>query len=215
LSYAIPEAAATPSAADVAELVDAYRARARTPRLEYIAELAPAVEPQLVALAFAVEGRLPLMTCASATEIRERDVPGIELVAPFSEEDFRAVASVQWEAYDEDGIPPERVVDGLVRTAENGGVVMLARDSQTQEPAGAGLCTAPYEGLAELTSVGVREPFRRRGIAAALASRLAGDAFAKGMTGVFLMAKGEAEERIYARAGFVTRSDVLHISRVK
>jgi len=32
------------------------------------------------------------------------------------------------------------------------------------------------------------------------------------MTCVFLMAMGEDEARIYARAGFVRSSDVLHIS---
>jgi predicted GNAT family acetyltransferase len=55
-------------------------------------------------------------------------------------------------------------------------------------------------------------PFRRRGIAAAMASRLAKEAFAEGVGGVFLMARSEAEARIYARAGFALGSEVLHIS---
>src|SRR5438477_10225056 len=62
LNYAIPDDGATPSPADVAALVNAYRARARKPRLEYIPSLAPEVESVLLDAGFAVEGRLPLMT---------------------------------------------------------------------------------------------------------------------------------------------------------
>jgi hypothetical protein len=42
---------------------------------------------------------------------------------------------------------------------------------------------------------------------------LAREAFARDVSGVFLMALGEAEARIYARAGFTPASEVLHISR--
>lgn len=214
LNYAMPEDGATPSAVDVQALVAAYRERDRKPRLEYITLLAPAVEPALISEGFAGEGRLPLMTCGAASDVREVVVEGIELVAPSSEEDYRATAFVQWEAYEEQGDVSQHAVDALRRATEAGGVVVLARDVETHEPAGAGACTAPHDGLAELTSVGVRKPFRRRSIAAAMASWLAEQAFAKGMTGVFLMAHGEAEARIYARAGFVSQSEVLHISRV-
>jgi hypothetical protein len=49
LNYAVPDPGATPSLDDIAELVAAYRQRARVPRLEYIPQLAPAVEAVLVA----------------------------------------------------------------------------------------------------------------------------------------------------------------------
>jgi GNAT superfamily N-acetyltransferase len=213
LNYAIPDDGATPTDADVDALIAAYRERSRRPRLEYIPPLAPAVEPVLIDHGFRVEGRLPLMTCAAASDVREVVVEGIELVAPSSEDEYRAAASVQWEAYEGQGDLPQRVVDSLRRTVEAGGVVALARDLATREPAGAGACTAPDDGLTELTSVGVREPFRRRGIAAALASWLAEQAFATGVTGVFLMAHSEREARIYARGGFTSKSEVLHISQ--
>jgi hypothetical protein len=38
------------------------------------------------------------------------------------------------------------------------------------------------------------------------------EAYARGMSLVFLMARGEAEARIYERAGYVRRTEVLHIS---
>jgi ribosomal protein S18 acetylase RimI-like enzyme len=213
LNYAIPDDAAMPLAADVDALVDAYRKRDRQPRLEYIPALAPAVEPVLLAEGFDIERRTPLMTCTAAPDVREVAAEGVELIAPSSEEEYLAAVSVQWEAYEEQGSVPRHAVEALRRTVDAGGVVVLARDIETREPAGAGACTAPHDGLTELTSVGVPMPFRRRGIAAAMASWLAEQAFAKGMTGVFLMAHGEAEARIYARAGFVSQSEVLHISR--
>ena len=163
----------------------------------------------LLAAGFEIEGRLPLMIC----ETPVFDSPaGIELVAPSTEGEFRGVAEVQWEAYEEREPMSDSAVDGLRRTADAGGVVVLARDAETGEPAGGGLCVAPYDGVTELAAIGVREKFRRRGIAAAMAGWLTDAAFAKGMTLVFLMAHGADEARIYARAGFVEHGEVLHIS---
>jgi ribosomal protein S18 acetylase RimI-like enzyme len=210
LNYAIPGDGAAPSADDVARLVDSYRTRARKPRLEYIPSLAPAVEPALLSAGFEVEGRLPLMTNAGGSG--GSDPEGIELVVAVSEDELRGVATAQWEAYGENGPVQQRAVDGLRRTLEAGGLIVLARDAATGEPAGGGLCTGPYEGATELTSIGVREAFRRRGIAEAMTRRLAREMHTRGNDGVFLMAAGDAEARIYERAGFVTVSEILHIS---
>jgi ribosomal protein S18 acetylase RimI-like enzyme len=210
LNYAVPDAGAVPSARDVADLAAAYRSRGRVPRLEYIPQLAPAVVPALLAAGFDVEGRLPLLTCFDAGQVGQIEVDGIELVEPVTDEDFRGAASAQAEAYG--GTASQYAVDSLRRTADTGGVVVLARDAGTGEPAGAGICTAPADGLTELTSVGVRTAFRRRGIAEAMTGRLAERAFAAGMTGVFLMAAGEDEARIYTRAGFMRAGEVVHIS---
>jgi GNAT superfamily N-acetyltransferase len=209
LNYAIPADNADATAADVNALVAAYRTRDRKPRLEYVPSLAPAIEPALLAAGFEVEGRLPLMTFDD--EARLAAPEGVELVAPATDDEYRGAAMVQWEAYAESEPLPESAGDGLRRTAEAGGVVVLARDALTREPAGAGLCTAPHEGITELAAIGVRESFRRRGIAAAMASWLAHAALGKGMTLVFLMAHGRDEARIYARAGFVEHGEVLHI----
>jgi ribosomal protein S18 acetylase RimI-like enzyme len=169
------------------------------------------VEQALLAAAFEVEGRLPLMTYGGATQASAPT--GIELVEARSEEELRGVASSQWEAYGESGALPQSAVDGLHRTTEAGGLVVPARDAATREPAGGGLCTGPYEGATELTSIGVREAFRRRGIAEAMTRWLAQAMHARGNDAVFLMAAGKREAQIYERAGFRTTSDILHISR--
>jgi GNAT superfamily N-acetyltransferase len=209
LNYAIPDDGGSPSPDDIDRLVTAYRARDRKPRLEYLPSIAPAVEPVLLAAGFEVESRTPLMTCV---EPSFGTPAGTELISPQTEEEFRGAAQVQWEAYGESGPLAQRAVDGLRQTADTGGVVVLARDSETREPAGAGLCVAPYDGVTELAGIGVRERFRRRGIAAAMAGWLTRAAYDQGMSLVFLMAHGADEARIYGRAGFVERGEVLHIS---
>jgi GNAT superfamily N-acetyltransferase len=210
LNYAIPADDAAATAADVAALVAAYRARDRKPRLEYIPSLAPAIEPALLEAGFEIEGRLPLMTFVEEAELTAPE--GIELVAPATDEEYRGAAMAQWEAYAESEPLPASAGDGLRRTAETGGVVVLARAAATGDLAGAGLCTPPHDGITELAAIGVRESFRRRGIAAAMAAWLARAALDQGMTLVFLMAHGRDEARIYARAGFVEGGEVLHIS---
>jgi ribosomal protein S18 acetylase RimI-like enzyme len=211
LNYAIPDEGATPSDAELRRFVSWYRERDRRPRLEYLTDLAPEVEARLLHARFEAEGRLPLMTCTDPP-LTVEEPPGIELVSAHSDEELRAAALVQWEAYEGDGPVPDRAIAGLRRAAETGGVVALARDAETGEPVGAGLVTAPQDSFAELTSVGVRTSFRRRGIAAALSGFLAREALGGGLDCVFLMAMGEPEARIYERAGFVRASEVLHIS---
>jgi N-acetylglutamate synthase-like GNAT family acetyltransferase len=211
LNYAIPDDDAAPSHADIDALADAYRRRDRKPRLEYIPSVAPAVEPALLASGFAVEYRTPLMIYRGSPPTVVTP-PEIELVAPVTEEDFRGAATVQWEAYEERGSLTQQAIDSLRRTVEAGGIVVLAREAATNEPTGAGLCTGAHDCTTELAAVGVRKAFRRRGIALAMAQWLTQQALARGIDNVFLMAEGEAEERIYARAGFETVSEVLHIS---
>jgi GNAT superfamily N-acetyltransferase len=209
LNYAIPDEGGTATPDEVMALVDAYRARERKPRLEYIPSVAPTVEAALLEAGFEIEGRLPLMTCATP----RFEVPvGIELLSPSTEEEFRGVAEVQWEAYGEGDPLTDSAVAGLRRTADTGGVVVLARSAETGEAAGGGLCVAPHDGVSELAAIGVREKYRRRGIAAAMAGWLTRAALDQGMTLVFLMAGGPDEARIYRRAGFVDRGEVLHIS---
>ena len=212
LNYAVPDIGATPSLTDVEDLCAAYRQRDRKPRLEYIPSLAPAVEPVLMSADFTVEDRSPVMTCATKADVCVVTAEAVELLAPASDDEYQAAAAVQWEAYEGHGEVPQRAGAGLRKTVEAGGVVVLARDLDTGQPAGAGLCTSPQDGLTELSSVGVGAAFRRRGIAAAMASWLAQHAFASGATGVFLTA-GQSE-RIYARAGFVSHFEMLYISRV-
>lgn len=214
LNYAIPDDYATPSAADVAALVATYEKRSLKPRLEYIAQLAPAVEGVLLDAGFSVEGHLPLMTCAPGAERILPIPPGIELVLPVSDADLLSIVTVQYEAYS-NSAPDPKAVTRLRNSLAAGGIAVLARIAATGEPIGAGVCSVPSNQTTEIAGIGVRAAFRRRGVAGALTTRLVKEAFAAGISIPFLMAAHEAEARIYARAGFSVIGEILHISRPK
>jgi ribosomal protein S18 acetylase RimI-like enzyme len=211
LNYAIPDNGARPSQADVAMLIEAYERRSRKPRLEYVAELAPAVEPILMAAGFRVEGRLALMELAADAQ----QPPTPELVGilrPTTDDELLAVLSVEHEAYGDPNPPSDDEVAALRRRlAERSGAI-LARTATDHTAVGAGEYSRIIGGATEINSIGVRPAYRRRGIAAAVTAALARSARSAGATTLFLMAD-EAEERIYARVGFVTEARILHISR--
>lgn len=141
----------------------------------------------------------------------ETSVPvGVIVELPASHEQLTAAAAVQNAAY---GAPAPTVHDvrRLVDLHAAGGSVALARTA-TGEPVGSGLVTAPHDAVAELAAVGVLDPWRRRGIAGALTSALVDAAFAGPATTVMLMGD-QAEQRIYARAGFRPASEVVFLSR--
>jgi ribosomal protein S18 acetylase RimI-like enzyme len=212
LNYAIPDDNATPSPADVAALIVAYEKRSRKPRLEYVAQLAPAVEGALIGAGFCVEGNLPLMTCVPGAEQILPVPPGFELILPVSDAELLATVAVQNEAY---GAPPPDsiAIANLQSILKVGGIAVLARIIATSEPVGAGICSILSNQTTEITGIGVRAAFRCRGVAGALTTRLVQEAFAVGVSVPFLMAAHEAEKRIYARAGFSVVGKMLHISR--
>jgi GNAT superfamily N-acetyltransferase len=214
INYAIPDDGATPSPADVAALIAAYERRFRKPRLEYITMLAPAVEGALLGAGFEVEGRTPLMVCAPGSEQILPAPPGIELLVPSTDDDIRGMMLAQNEAFGESvNVPGDEAIARFRSSMAEGLIAILARVDATGEPVGGGAGTIPHDSITEIAGIGVREAYRRQGIAAAITSRLMQEAFAAGVTFPFLMAAAEAEERIYARAGFRTIGNTLHISR--
>jgi len=74
-----------------------------------------------------------------------------------------------------------------------------------------GLVAASSNGFAELAAVGVLPAWRRRGIATALTGTLGRAAFERGVPVLMLMAH-EAEQSVYARAGFTVASEIIFIS---
>ncbi|HYU77064.1 MAG TPA: GNAT family N-acetyltransferase [Ktedonobacteraceae bacterium] len=210
LNYAIPDEGTSPSPEDIASLIRVYQQQKCIPRLEYLPRRAPAVEPALLAAGFHVEERMPLMICLPE-RLHHPPLPaGIELLTPTTDAEILALVTAQNEAYGE--AAPEPDVVGRQRTfLEAGGIALLARDSLTGDEVGGGICNVPFDQTTELSSVGVRVPYRRRGIAAALTAQLVQLAWAAGISTVFLMAAHEAEARVYGRVGFQHIGEVLDI----
>lgn len=211
-NYAIPDEGAIPTPEEVRALIAAFAERKRTPRLEYLPAVAPAIESALLAEGFTIEERLPLMTIADGA-LRDLPLPtGIAFGPPHSPDELLATATTQNIAHGGQEAT-EHDIARLGDTIETGGLVIRALDRATGVVAGAGLYSAPIAGVTEIAAIGVLPAYRRRGIGGALCVQLAHAAFAAGITLPFLMAAGETEERMYVRAGFAITSRVLFISR--
>jgi GNAT superfamily N-acetyltransferase len=211
LSYAIPDDGAEPTAADVAALHDAFVRRGRVPRLEFLPAVAPAAEAALTAGGFVLEGELPLMTCAAGESPELGPPDGIELVLPSNDDELQAGGAVANTAFGEPRPPGPEDLARTHRFLTAGGLAVLARERESGEAVGWGVYIAPRDGATELAGIGVRESHRRRGIAGAITARLAHEAFARGVTTAFLTPGDDGAERVYARAGFVPRTRMLHM----
>jgi GNAT superfamily N-acetyltransferase len=213
LNYAIPDDGAAPSAGEVAALVAAFARRGLQPRLEFLPSVAPAAEAALRAGGFAVEAHLVVMTCTVDDVVALSPAPGIAIEAPRSDEDLRQLRSAQHRAF---GVQAPAVGDDEVarqRAALAAGTLALAaRDVATGAIVGGGVATAPAGGVTEIAGIGVLEGHRRRGIAGAITAGLARAAFAAGQTTAWLTPGDDGAHRVYARAGFVDRSAMLHLS---
>ena len=212
-NYAIPDDGAEPTTDDVRALIEAFERRRRTPRLEYVPTVAPAVEAALLAAGFVVEGHYPLMTVSAETARDLPQPPGIALLLATTDDDLLAVATVQSIAYEEPAAPTEHDVARLRGTLDGGGIVALARDAASGEPVGAGMCSTPIDGVAEVAAIGVVPEYRRRGVAGALTALLVRAAIEAGIIAPFLMPATEEGGRIYTRAGFARVSEIMMISR--
>ncbi len=210
-NYAIPDDGAAPSADDVAALIDAFRARDRQPRLEYLPRCAPQVEPALLAAGFTEENRPPLMACGLGDVITPAQVDGLTLAEPADDAAFLRAAAVQHAGFGEPGSPGPGAGDGLRRMAESGGTVVLATFADGTD-AGAAACSTPVDGLTELGGLAVLETARRRGVGAAVAAWATQRALARGLRTVWLEPGDAGIQRMYARVGYRVVGERLNIS---
>jgi GNAT superfamily N-acetyltransferase len=205
LNYAVPNAG--PLAWDgIDALRAAFAAHGLAPRLEFVAECAPGLEEALAAAGFELQGRYPLMTLP-AEDLREVPAPeGVVIARVLPGGDVRTLLRTAAEAFGDDG-PTDAQVEEYMSHPPRG---HLARAGG--EPAGAAFHSPIAEGVSELGGIGVRERFRRRGIAAALTAASATAAVACGAGLCFLTPGDDGAERVYARAGFARAgTTVVHM----
>src|SRR5439155_15881391 len=120
---------------------------------------------------------------------------GIQLSLARSDVELRQVADAQNEAYGHHQETTDHDVARLRSTVEGGGLVALALDISTGRGVGGGLCATPHHGVSELAAIGVRDSYRRRGIAAALTALLTRACASANITTPFPTPAREAEER--------------------
>ena len=215
-NYAIPNEAIVEGATDdlgvsLAKLREVFIARDRRPRLEFIEEFAPALVPALRRAGFVEEQRQQGMICHPDTFQTAPDVVGLTITrltraSPMSE--FRDLATVQSQAFNPAVTRAANESETRQFIADlHDGMAFLAR--LAGQPVGAGLWTTPFDGLTEVTGLATLEPFRRLGIATALAASAVQTAFERGVEAVYLTAADERAGRVYERVGFCTVATML------
>jgi predicted GNAT family acetyltransferase len=141
----------------------------------------------------------------------QKPVPaGFELLAPSTDVELLSVRTVQHEAYGELETPGASEVQSLRRALQAGGGAVLAQTGIGAVAAGAGEYSPPFAGVTEITSVGVRPEYRRRGLAAAMTDWLIRNTVEHDIPNAFLMANATGQG-IYASVGFAMRGQILHI----
>jgi GNAT superfamily N-acetyltransferase len=191
-------------AESVAALRDAFRARERMPRFEFIEEFAPDLGRALAAAGFTLEARYPLLVCTPETLRPAQPIPGLAIttLTPVSPaEDLLACLTVQQQGFgDLAGDPPTLVeVDDLRTNLAHEGAFLARMEGV---PAAAMMYTVPLDGLTELAGGTTLETYRRRGIGAAMAAAATADAFERGVEVALLTAASEHASGVFQRAGF-------------
>ncbi|GAA1333293.1 GNAT family N-acetyltransferase [Saccharothrix algeriensis] len=208
MNYAVPDPGAEPTAAQVADLVAAFRARSRTPRLEYLRPL-PAVDAALAGAGFTVDQLLPVMAVDRA-DLRVPPPPaGVELVEAVSDDELAAAARVQHEAFGVAALPREAAIEQQRALVADGGLLLALVDGV---PVGAGAYTGPRGGLSQVAGIAVLPGFRRRGIAGAVCGRLTRWVFDAGCA-PFLETEADGKaERLYGPIGYRTIGESVSVS---
>ncbi len=210
-NYAIPDGPVSDDwATSLAALRSEFAARGRGPRFEFIEEYAPGRAPALRAAGFAEEARQALMVCTAPTYSPAPDVPGLaltEVTGASTLGEVRTFLTCQRRGFDpHDAGPPEGDVEHFLRTVGAGRAFVAWLDGQ---PVGAGVYSAPFDGVTEVAGLATLEPFRRRGIATALTALAVRRALEQGVEVACLTAADERAGRVYERVGFARCATML------
>jgi ribosomal protein S18 acetylase RimI-like enzyme len=212
-NYATPLPGSAPGAGDVAALVEAFRAHGLRPRLVYVPAAAPAVEAALRAAGFRTEAVHDYLVCTPATLTPPPPAaPPVRVRSPRTRNDYTAVNAALAEVFGgEPGLYGAAGIARLRRTQLTGGAVRFVRDREGG-CAGAGSCSPPAAGTAELSGIGTRPAHRGRGVAAAVTAALTADLFARGLASAWLEPEDTASRRVYESVGFRPRGTRLHLA---
>jgi GNAT superfamily N-acetyltransferase len=211
-NYAIPdEPPFDDLEAPLAALRSEFATRGRLPRFEFIEEYAPQLGLALRAAGFIEEARQALMVCTAATYSPAPGVPGLtisELTSASTPGETQTFLTCQRRGFDphDAGAATEADAEHFLRTIGEGRAFVAWLEGQ---PVGAGVVTAPFDGVAEVAGLATLEPFRRRGIATALTALAVRRALEQGVEVVCLTAADERAGRVYERVGFVAHATML------
>jgi ribosomal protein S18 acetylase RimI-like enzyme len=202
LNYAIPD---EPAGGDLREplerLREAFHARGRIARFEYVEGFAPGLAASLDSAGFEVELNAPLMTCPAGELVDPPAVPELTVVPAAG--DPRAAITVGNRSFGSADAPEATDADveaWIGRRSAALGVSLLGL--LDGEPVAIASATPPLDGLSEVAGVGVVAHARIRGIGAAMTAAAAQGAAALGAELLFLSPGSDGAQSVYARIGF-------------
>jgi ribosomal protein S18 acetylase RimI-like enzyme len=211
INYATPRPGATVTAADVEDLVGAFRAADRTPRLEYVTGCAPGLEALLSAAGFAVEARHTYLCCRPDTLRAPATPHGYQLRSADTDQQRSALISVQNEAFGAAPVATPQDVARVRRLQDAGGVAVMAL-TEDGACAGGAQAVPPSGAVSEVAGIAVHAEFRRRGLAGALTADVTRRLFTAGVDVAWLEASGEDSGRVYTRVGYEPAGQRLYMS---
>ncbi len=205
LNYAIPDGPVTGDTREaLRKLRSEFEARNRVPRFEYVDELAPELSGRLRDAGYKQEAEARLMVCTRDTYVPFPAPQGltVSVLSPESpREEVREFCATTQQGFNPGTTPvvsDEEVSKTLADLKD--GRAFLAR--MEGHPVSGGLVTPPHDGTSELAGVATLQEWRGRGIGAAVVSRAAEEAFARGVEVLFLSTITEEAGRLYERVGF-------------
>ena len=211
-NYAIPdEPCGEGLEVSLSLLKKAFAEHGRRPRFEFIEEFAPLLAPALRTAGFAEEARQQLMICTAETSRPAPEVFGVTLAQLSSSStisEMQEFLTIQRRGFDfhNTEVITQGETEQFLRVMGEGKAFMARLEG---EAVGAGMYTAPFDGLSEVLGLATLEPFRRREIATALTSLAFQIALEHGVEVVCLTAEDKRAERIYERVGFVRYATML------
>jgi ribosomal protein S18 acetylase RimI-like enzyme len=210
INYATPRPGAAITAAEVENLIAAFRRAERQPRLEYVVNCAPGLEQLLVAAGFTVEERHEFLTCTPDSLIGTP--ASLDLREPSTSEERAAMVAAQNEAFGGEASATDAAVAGIERLQQRGGIALMAVDGEGN-CAGGGQAVPPSDGVSEVGAIAVRPPYRRRGLGGAITAGVTRRLFEAGADLAWLEASGEDSWRVYERIGYRPAGRRLYISQ--
>jgi GNAT superfamily N-acetyltransferase len=221
-SDVVPEAsAALPSVPLSGELArgigavrESLRQRGRHSQIVFYEAFAPRLAPVLQEAGFVEAGRELVMVCTRTTLTAPAPTsapPGLQIEILTAQSSAAALHD-GWNTNElgfsigSDRRASDDDIERFRRDLVEGRAFVARLDGA---PAAAGMFLAPHAGVTELVGIATLEPFRRRGIAAALTAHMTACAMRSGCDLVYLRPADDAVARVYARVGFMPCGHVL------
>jgi predicted GNAT family acetyltransferase len=151
------------------------------------------------------------MTCTTRTVRDLQPSEGVVVHPPSDDVALLEMARLQHDVFDDPEPVDDRTVARLRGSLNRGGRMLICVDANTRRVVGAAQSGVPAGGATEIVGVAVAVSHRRRGLAATMVSMLTRQAFAAGLTTVFLEAAPGADGA-YRNAGFDRTSTSVHMS---